>query len=239
MRRPQLILFHFAGGNCYSFQFLTPYLTGFDVTVVELPGRGRRMREPLISDFDAAARDLYRQVSHVIGEAPFMLYGHSMGAYLALRVANLLEQAGHYPNGLVLSGNAGPGLDKADKKLRYLMDRASFIEELKLLGGMPAELLENDLLFDIFEPILRADFEVTERNNLAQEKAVQAPIFAIMGSEEQDVAEVDNWGRFTKRDFKKAVLPGDHFFIRNHAARLANMMNEYYYDTVRERKWVF
>lgn len=239
MKRPQLILFHFAGGNVYSFQFLTPYLTGFNVKAVELPGRGKRMREPLIRDFDAAARDLYRQVSSIITEGPFMIYGHSMGAYLALRVANLLEHAGHYPTGLVVSGNAGPGLDKSDKKLRYLMDRTSFIKELQLLGGMPEELLENEMLFEIFEPILRADFEVTERNNLAEETAIQAPIFAIMGSEEQDVAGIDNWGRFTKSDFKKAVMEGDHFFIRSHAAQLANMMNEYYYDTVRAGRWAF
>ncbi|WP_343673875.1 alpha/beta fold hydrolase [Chitinophaga sp.] len=232
MKRPKLFLFHFAGGNCYSYQFLTPYLAAFDVVATELPGRGRRIKESLIHDFDAAAMDLYRQVSNSVQHTPFLIYGHSMGAYLALRVVNLLERAGKYPHALIVSGNAGPGLEKPDKVMRYQLDRPAFIEVLKELGGMPEELLENELLFEIFEPVLRADFEITERNRIAEEAAVHAPLFALMGSRENDVADIDNWARFTKGRFERAVLKGDHFFIRNHAQRMADIITRLYYHEV-------
>jgi external thioesterase TEII len=47
MEKPQLFLLHFAGGSCYSFQFMLPYLKDFNVLPIELPGRGRRIKESL------------------------------------------------------------------------------------------------------------------------------------------------------------------------------------------------
>jgi surfactin synthase thioesterase subunit len=229
MRKPQLFLFHFAGGNCYSFRFLTPLLPDFEVIPLELPGRGKRMNEPLLNEFDKAAEDLYKQIlTHITG-APFLIYGHSMGAYLSLRVGNMLEKAGRYSAGIVVSGNAGPGINHPDDKKRYQLDRPAFIEEVKLLGGLPPELIENEELLSFFEPILRADFEIAERNELEEEPAIQANLFAIMGSQEDDVASINNWSRFTKGRFNAEVLQGDHFFIHRHPNRIAGIINAFYH----------
>src|SRR5262249_8544650 len=110
MKRPQLFLLHFAGGNCYSFQFIMPLLQRFEIIPLELPGRGRRMKESLLKDFDLAAQDIYHQLTGKLTSASFIIYGHSMGAYLALRVANMLEKAGKFPAFVIVSGNAGPGI---------------------------------------------------------------------------------------------------------------------------------
>ena len=49
--KPQLFLLHFAGGNKYSFNFLKKYLeSAFELVSIELPGRGDRMSEKLITD---------------------------------------------------------------------------------------------------------------------------------------------------------------------------------------------
>ncbi len=63
MNKPQLFLLHFAGGNRYSFQFLLPQLSAFNVVALELPGRGNRLNEPLLDNFNEAASDLYQQVT--------------------------------------------------------------------------------------------------------------------------------------------------------------------------------
>ena len=152
MKKPQLFLIHFAGGNRYSFQFMMPLLLAFEVISLELPGRGKRMNEPLLDDFDAAAKDLYKEVITQLTASEFLIYGHSMGAYLALRVTNMLEETGRYPIRIIVSGNAGPRKQASDKKLRYLLARQDFIEELTTLGGLPPELIENKDLFNFFEP---------------------------------------------------------------------------------------
>jgi surfactin synthase thioesterase subunit len=230
MDKPRLFLLHFAGGNSYSFQFLTPLLDGFDVIPVELPGRGRRIKEALLNDFDQAAIDIYGQINARLNDAGFMLYGHSMGAYLGLRVANLLENAGRAPDHLIVSGNAGPGLKK--RKYIYSCEKEELIDELENLGGVPAEVLDNEELFGFFEPILRADFEIAERNDLALEPPVQAPIFAMMGSEEDNVGRISNWGRFTRAEFDHKILQGGHFFIQQHPREVADVIRNCYLRTM-------
>lgn len=230
MKRPQLFLLHFAGGSCYSFQFLTPLLSDFEVVCLELPGRGKRLDEPLLKEFDEAATDLYNQIMRNLTNDKFLIYGHSMGAYLSLRVANMLEKAGKYAAGIIVSGNAGPGIWNPEKKIRYLLGKSDFIAELQLLGGVPRELIENEEMFSFFEPVLRADFEIAERNGLEEEPAIQAQLFAIMGSLEDNVAAISNWSRFTKGRFKAEVLEGDHFFIHRHPNRIARIISSCYHE---------
>jgi len=223
-----LFLLHFAGGNRYSFQFLTSYLKDFEVIPLELPGRGRRMGEDLLRNFDIAAADLYEQVVRCLDGPDFLIYGHSMGAYLALRVANMLERSGLHPAYLFVSGNAGPGI--RDSRNRYLMGREEFIEELKKLGGIPEELIEDQELFDLFEPVLRADFEIAESNDIDQDPPVSAPLFAMMGSEEEDVESISNWSRYTRSAYRHEVLTGDHFFIHRHPEKVAGLIRHYYHN---------
>jgi external thioesterase TEII len=227
MVKTQLFLLHFAGGNCYSFQFLEPLLNNFDIVSLELPGKGRRAREPLIREFDLAAVDLYAQIREKQSMRRFILYGHSMGAYLALRVANMLLRDHIVPSYLIVSGNPGPGI--GDDKKRYLLENDELIAELKRLGGAPDELYENKELLDFFIPILKADFEVAERSAIASEIPVEIPIYALMGSEEEKVEEIANWGRFTKSTFRFEILEGGHFFIHKHSDRIAGILNECYH----------
>lgn len=226
MKKPVLYILHFAGGSCYSFLFMTGVLTNFHPVFLELPGRGRRMNEPLLKDFDAAARDIFNQIAGMQGKGDFIIYGHSMGAYLALRVTGLLERSGLPPVCLIVSGNAGPGMQ--DHHSIYRLERDMFMEKLEGLGGIPAELRENRELFDFFEPILRADFEIAERNSAVSDDPVQAPLFAMMGSLEEKADKISNWGRFTRSAFRYEILEGDHFFIYKHPERIAGIITDCY-----------
>jgi external thioesterase TEII len=224
--KSQLFLLHFAGGNCYSLQRIAPYLKDFDVILPELPGRGKRMNECLLRDFDLAVLDLYEQITRKLTAADFLIYGHSMGAYLAIGVANLLEQAGKTPACLTVSGNAGPGI--RTRQDLYPLEREDFIRELRKLGGLSNEILEDIELFDIFEPILRADFELIEKNISRNILPTKAPLFAMMGSREENVNDISNWGKFTTSYFDYEILEGNHFFIFKHPERIAyNIQRNY------------
>lgn len=222
MEKPKIFLFHFAGGNAYSFQFLTPFWGDLIPVALELPGRGKRLREPLLYDFGAAALDLCNQVRSRLTAGPFLIYGHSMGAYLALRVCNMLEKTGASPDCLIVSGTTAPGVTIKEK--RYLLGRDEFIEKVEELGGVPPELSGNQEFFNFFEPILRADFEITEKNDIAADPPVSAPIYAMMGDREENTDKIAQWTRFTRSSFGHQILPGDHFFIQKQPQKIAGII---------------
>ncbi len=69
---------------------------------------------------------------------------------------------------------------------------------------------------------------MAEAEGLAQEPPVAAPLYALMGSEEENVDRIANWGRFTRSNFRSEVLEGNHFFIHKHPERMAAVLNACY-----------
>lgn len=228
--RPQIFLLHFAGGSCYSFEFLRRYVhEKFEFIPLELPGRGKRHEERIILDREEAVSDYTRQIQRLRNEGPYLLYGHSMGASLGFTVAKEMEALDDAPCHLIVSGNAGPNVADLDengkRKKRYLMSDEDFKEELRELGGVPEEVIRNKELYDFFNPILRADFEVLEKQEEQElHRSLSTPIFALMGSEEKFKDKIENWKKFTTRAFAARILRGDHFFINEHPQILARIM---------------
>ena len=60
------------------------------VCPLELPGRGRRMDEPLQSDIKALAAQLAEEISRDLN-GPYALFGHSLGGLLAFELAHALS----------------------------------------------------------------------------------------------------------------------------------------------------
>jgi len=96
------------------------------------------------------------------------------------------------------------------------------------LGGIPDELIHDKELFEFFEPILRADFEIAENNALKDQIVVKAPLYAIMGSDEEQADHIANWGKFTRSQFSYEIMEGDHFFIYKHPRKLAAVIKSCY-----------
>lgn len=226
--KPQLFLLHFAGGNVYSFNFLKKYLDStFELVSIELPGRGKRMGETLITDKKNAVKDIYNELQkRITKDVPFFIYGHSMGAILGFELIQLLEKNNVIPQCFIASGNPGPGL--LPPNIRYNLDRENFIAELKKLGGIANEVFENDELFDFFEPILRADFEIVERQTENSLDKINCPIYCVMGNLEKRVENISNWEKYTNLSFTSEVFEGNHFFINNQAEKLAHFIKKAY-----------
>ncbi len=222
----QLFLLHFAGGNFYSFQFLKPFVPrGYSYCPIELPGRGKRMGEALLYSENEAVADLVRQIKAKRNGKPYLLFGHSMGASLGIRVAKKMEELNDAPERLILAGNAGPGT--SDRKNRSTMTDAELKEELLTLGGVGNEVLMNDELFDFFAPIMRADFGLLENaEELSDDFKVKVPIRAVMGTTEETADQIENWKRFTSNQFSSQLLEGNHFFIHDHPSQLMKIITD-------------
>lgn len=231
MKKKQLFLLHFAGGSVYSFEFLKSNSIDFEMIPFELPGRGKRMKEKLLTSFKEAVDDMYSQIVEKLDGSPFIVYGHSLGSSIGLGVTELLEKNNTPPLCLIVSGNAGPGQAPATK--RSDLERNDFIAMLNELGGLPEELLRSEPLLDFVLPILRADFKIVEENFYLQNTIIQSPIVAVMGNSEKYVDKINNWKNHTVSEFTSFILKGNHFFIHDNADKLIEIFQMSFNDGVK------
>ncbi len=232
--KPQLFLLHFAGGNRYSFDFLKSYIgSEYEFHPIELPGRGKRFGEELLKTKDLVIQDYVNQIKNKRNRQPYVVYGHSMGATLGLSVVKHLEDVSDAPLQLIVSGNPGPGADglsgENGKKQRHLMNDEELKEELRMLGGVPEEVLQNKDLYEFFSPIMRADFEVLEKDHFSEEgMVINTSIHALMGTKEERNSKIENWKNFTSSDFSYKLIEGGHFFIQDHPKEMATTIKSFY-----------
>lgn len=226
-KKRRLFLLPFAGGNRYSYQFMLPYLKDFEVYPLELPGRGKRGKEPLVGSFFDAMGDVFRQISKEIEPDRDVIYGHSLGAILGHWVTYRLEKSGKSPARLIVSGIPRPSIRKSDSlQSVYDLPKAEFIERLIRMGGMPEELIENKEFFEYAEPILRADFKLLNSISDHQPNAIKTPLIAIMGTQESKAHEIEEWGNYTHGSLECHHMEGGHFFINNHPQTLVELISK-------------
>jgi surfactin synthase thioesterase subunit len=221
----KILFFPFAGGSSYSYVPFSKALQGRqEITAIELPGRGRRIAEPLLNSMDALVEDVlvhHEQSLH----APYAIFGHSMGALLGFLFAHKVMDAGLRPPAhLFLSGRGGPSLER-QYKMRHQMPREQFIRELIQIGGISEEVASNEEILSFAEPILRADFTACETYIHQKRAPLDIPISVMVGREEETSLEnVMYWQRESLHKVKVYPFPGDHFFLFRHVAEIGNIL---------------
>ncbi len=206
----------YAGGNKYSYREFKAKAPPFlNFILLEYPGRGARISEPLVTDIHFIVNDLYNQIRELIKQADYAFYGHSMGGLVAyLLSVKIAENQLRQPLHLFITGTSGPSSLSRGEKKRFQMVQDEFIAEIKGFGGMPDEMLANTELLYYFEPILRADFEASESYSHNNHPALNVPITVLTGtSEDFEAIDIEIWQKESlhKVDFRR--LPGKHFFI--------------------------
>ena len=217
VRNINVICIPFAGGNKYSLRQVFHTTPGFmNVITLELPGRGRRVGEPLLMDVEMMVDDLYSQVLPYI-ESGYILYGHSMGALLAfLLTRKIIREHNYPPLNLFVSGFAGPSIRQDSEQ--HKLPKGEFLKMLRDLGGLPDELLSDEKLLDFYYPIIRADFKAIETYRYEVDEPLPVPIFVMAGSHE-DISdeEMEAWAGETRFPLSTRRFYGRHFFIFEHA----------------------
>lgn len=210
----RLFLFPFAGGNGYPLSlwqnFLPPRL---QLIGIQLPGRGRRLAERPFRRLEPLIAAL-RSAMVTSLDMPFALFGHSMGALIAFELCVQLEQLGYRAVHLFVSGSRAPHMNRNEKG-RHNLPTPQFIEELKLINGTPAEILEDHAAIATYLPALRADFEVVETYARPPRPPLNCPITCIIGDADPLVTaeEARGWSTYTHGAFDLQTVSGDHFFV--------------------------
>lgn len=225
----RLFLLPFAGGASYAYRGLVSHLPpGIEPLALDLPGHGRRLREPLLHDLEAMARDLWREIRSRGSEGPYAILGHSLGALLAYRLACLARREGApLPRHLFLSGRAAPVEPPRSRPL-HALPRAEFLTAVgKDFGGIPDEAWKSEELLDLIEPILRADFQAVEEYRPAPglPRLEGVPADLLLGeAEPAPPPDAPPWESVLAASLPRRLFPGGHFFLFAHGPEVARLV---------------
>jgi surfactin synthase thioesterase subunit len=190
------------------------------VEPIELPGRGSRLDEAAEKHFNALTANLCKELEKRVtgfpeGAERYALFGHSMGALLAYRIARGLYAANRpLPIALLVSACAAPSRQDwrryADKKTD-----ASLIAELRKQNGTPEEVFENPELLSMTLDLLGADYQACASFRHQESPPLSLPIHVFGGQvDEIKAVGLEAWQKEGAGNFSLDWFDGGHFFIR-------------------------
>lgn len=226
----------YAGGSARSLSNVT-YRLGGNIRVkgLELAGRGSRHEEPLCTNLEAIIDDLYGQIEAAI-EHPaqrIFIWGHSMGAILALLLACRLKERGACNfGGLIVSAMTGPaGYNRSERKLHQLPheDFLQYFSKLVPAGKGTVEKHRNNQLLERMLFILRADIRALE--NFSPEDwtalVIDAPIHVLIGEQDEIMPnrhDYHSWANHTRDTARQYLVNGGHFFVLEQSLQTADIL---------------
>lgn len=195
---------------------------------VELAGRGKRFQEPLYQNVNSAVDDVFHLIKGEIATMPYAFLGHSMGSMIAYELTRKIRA--HQlplPLHLFISGRRPPHLEKPGRKKYHLMNDADFRKEVISLGGTPPDFFDHPELLELFLPVLKNDFKLAEEDrHEGTIHTVDVDITVLSGkADDLASAECDKWKLYTTRQCVTHYFEGGHFFLHDHAAAIAGIIN--------------
>lgn len=207
-----------------------------DVCPVQFPGKEGRINERPISEMDEAVGAL-EQVLAGYMDRPFAIYGHSVGALVAFRLAHRLAERSdgllrHLFVGAFSSPSIGsnPVYDRVVESFQeFGFDTLPEVEELIQMPKDRSQEYEdyisesfgieiNDEMRDALKPVGYSDFRLVHTYQFdPDEERLTIPIAGYHGRRDTFVVEeeVRAWEGLTSGSFALRVFEGDHFFLHH------------------------
>jgi pyochelin biosynthesis protein PchC len=221
-RNRAVVVFPHAGG---SPRFFHPWVAqlpaGVDLFGVTYPGRDHLLDNAAPETLVDLARDCAPELQPVVGSSSsVVMFGHSMGAYVAFEAIRSLERMGSSATALVVSGAKAPHFDSGEA-----WHRASDDELVRYTGELDArsrQVLAVPELRHIFLPTIRDDHRLVETYRSQPDPRLSCGIHALYGGRDPRVTEsrAQAWADYTRADFHLRRFAGDHFYLTAHAAEI-------------------
>ncbi|MFD5660951.1 thioesterase II family protein [Streptomyces hirsutus] len=197
-----------------------------ELVTVRLPGRESRLREPPVREWPALAREFAAALGEQVA-APYLLFGHSMGAMLAYET--VVRPLARPPERVLLSGCRAPDVPRALPAIHRLPPER-FRAELGRLAGTPADVLDDPRLMGLLEPMLRADIRLAESWWHPAPAPLPVPVTTFWGADDEVAPPkaVAAWRVLAPLGFRGHRVGGDHFFPflpHGHAQDLLGLLN--------------
>lgn len=185
---------------------------------VQLPGRQDRGFEPLHTDAESLVEAFHEALSAELDERPFALFGHSMGALLAYRLAVALERAGDPAPLLIGAAGWSPEGFTMPTQEKISLPQDELVAWLGSLGSLPAEIYRDPAVMALTMPPTRADLTVCA--NYADDGArIGCPVVAYTATADplMERGAARSWDTRTGSYLGECAFPGGHFFIHDQA----------------------
>ncbi|TPG14636.1 amino acid adenylation domain-containing protein [Sphingomonas koreensis] len=228
----------FGGGGAISYLSLADHLAPDEALyAIEIPGHDYARRDEPLRPFDETVQLCVDAIEAQV-PAPMMLYGHCLGAALAVAIALELERRGVVLNGVAVGGAfpaprlPGRMFDAISQVLPTdaLISRRSITDGLMLTGGANGDEDPQELEFLVRN--MRHDGREAEqfytrfyRSGL--DTKLRAPLLCVVGARDRATEfheeEVEEWTRFADHVTLAAIPRAGHFFQKHQAAELARL----------------
>ncbi|GAB1818977.1 thioesterase II family protein [Herbidospora sp. RD11066] len=209
-----LVCLPHAGAGAAAFRDWAADLpSGVDLCGIRLPGRESRLRERPHTRLSELVPVLADALATVV-DRPYALLGYCSGALTAYELADHLIAADRRPPEL-LAVCAFPAPALVEPTMVHTLPSDQLAGHLKGLGIVPDAILADPALFGMFEPGVRADYEVLETWRHRARPPLPIPISVYGGDTDPSVTveELQGWRAATSGTFTLRVYPGGHGFF--------------------------
>lgn len=223
----QLFCIPYAGGTANAFSGLAKAL-GDDVLVsaIEYSGHGTRKAGAFYQDFAELAADVLEEIKKVRRpELPYAIFGYSMGS---VAVYELLWRylADDQPQHIFLAAHEAPDVEWESKEYAAYDDE-HFMDMLIGFGGFEEsdrQMLGNRFFRRLFFQPIREDYRLLAEYKMQEYHPL--PVDATMFYSPLDIPteQIETWKRFAGGEIEFVPLGKNHFFIREHADEMAEIM---------------
>lgn len=212
-----LICLPYAGGSSTFYNKWKQFLpSNIEMGIYELAGRGTRASDSTnYACIEDIAADLFSQMdADNLFNKPYYLFGHSLGALIAVKLCNLIREKGKMlPAHLFASGEGAPTHTREQKKLHLLNDQ-EFVSELKKLGGMTDDFFNYPELQEYYLPILRNDLMIAETAVFNGILPFDFNMSVLVGKEDTwTVDQIYKWNSYTSGICSFHFFNGGHFYL--------------------------
>ena len=225
-KEPILFCFHHAGGNAGQLRQWAGVKDDVAIVPVEYAGHGCRMDEEFPESIQEIANELAKAIFVNYQNRDVYVYGHSLGTLIAFETVKVLERLGVRVNRLIVAGRGAP-FDAELIDFKSHMGVEALIEEMRRVGGMEEELLQDKRFMEFFSPIILHDYWLHERYEY-DGSHIAAPISAhcANGDADTNLEQMSQWQQVTSGSFDKRGFEGGHFFVLESEEYLSILISE-------------
>jgi pyochelin biosynthetic protein PchC len=227
-RNRAIVVFPHAGGSPRFYSSWCRELpAGVDLYGVTYPGRDLLLDEPASDTLVHLASDCATELEPIIGSSDsVVMFGHSMGSYVAFEAIRSLGQSEIPVTALVASGADAPHLGTEQAWHRACDD--DLLRHLGELDVRSREVLAVPELRRMFLPTIRDDYRLVENYRAELNPQVSCPIHIMYGESDPEVTASRSaaWAVHTRADWHVRPFPGDHFYLAAHGAQVVAYISD-------------
>ncbi|PRW64658.1 thioesterase II family protein [Actinopolyspora mortivallis] len=209
-RTPVLVLIPPACCGAGYFRRVRRALGGrAEIHGLELPGHGRRYEEDMLTSAAAALRDVEERLPTSVD----VVYGESLGAYIALA---LLSRRSDPDTVLVAASNSAPSV-RDDLDLDGIDSVEGAITRLLELGGdLPPELVNDRSVAEGFYHLIHSDLLLSQGFiTMTREAVVDGDLLVLGGEQDVGLGALEAWKGHTRSRCEVFRIPGPHLLSGN------------------------